>query len=749
MTETNHVAQRIETAAASVRTDRFRLILVNCVILFALALAVVPLRLHRLSELPPGVDAGEGANGLDALRVLQGEHAVFFPEKFKGREGLAMYAIALSISIFGRTEFALRLPTALASAATVLVVFWLGTLLFGRDEEGGRAAPWRGVAIGGAAAGLMAVSLGQTAMGRNAFRTSWLPLFLCLGLAFLWLGWSQRSRGGRAWWWLVLAGVCIGLLPYTYIPARLVPFLLLTFGLSFLLPLRAVARETDGVSMHQTGIAAALARGRAEMPPIAVLVAVAGLVAAPILVHFALHPEHFLSRSRPLWVFDPSNSQGNPLVTFLVNVLDHLLAFGFRGDPSWMYNFASRPFLNLVEAPFFWLGVSIAVWHWLRQPAYRLLLLWLFFLIVPALLSSEGPPNTLRMSGAAPAVYLLIGVGMWEAFQYLKKRFFRERDTGAALAAGLVLGALILVQGVRTYFTYFQEWAAAPETYEEYLPHWTELALMLNAQPSTADSIFLIPGHAYYFRDYWQYTFGYLYLGTTSTRYISAGAFNLAPAVEATLAEMDNKSNVQYVDWDNAIVGGDAVAEEQIALLLEKYGRYQGSKEGTSFQIHSYTDISLERPWTVYDRLEPLEVHFDGGISLLGLARGQGADQLTLQQPFRLSEDKVMWVAMQWQTAPELEIEYSISLRLHNTEGGVVYQQDAVLRDPRSASTRYWSAGESVDTLHFLDVPADMAPGAYEMRMVVYDFATMKPTVEIGIWEPETVLAQLRLEEAQ
>ena len=240
--------------------------------MFALALAVVLLRLQRLSELPPGLDAGEGANGLDALRVLQGEHAVLFPEKFGGREGLAMYGIALAISLLGRTELALRLPTALASAGTVFVVFWLGHLLFGRDEESGGSTPWRGLMVGGAGAGLMAVSLSQTIMGRTAFRTSWLPLFLCLCLALLWQGWRQRDRGGGTWWRIALAGVCAGLLPYTYMPARLVPLLFLLFGLSFLLPLRAVSGEFDGAISHLTGIAAAFNRVRAELPWIVVFV---------------------------------------------------------------------------------------------------------------------------------------------------------------------------------------------------------------------------------------------------------------------------------------------------------------------------------------------------------------------------------------------------------------------------------------------------------------------------------------------
>ena len=678
--ETKSAAQVSAGAAASARADRFRLTLVTGGILLALALAVVLLRLQRLTELPPGLDAGEGANGLDALRVLQGEHAVYFPEKFAGREGLAMYAIALTISLFGRTEFALRLPTALASAGTVFVVFWLGYILFELDEESGRSAPWRGIMIGGVGAGLIAVSLGQTIMGRTAFRTSWLPLFLCLCLAFVWQGWSQRDRGG-AWWRLVLAGVFAGLLPYTYLPARFVPFLFLALGLSFLLPLRAMARKGNGKASLLTGVASAIQQVSAEVPRLVIFAGVAVLVAAPILVHFALHPEHFVSRSSQVWVFDRSSSQGDPMGAFLVNVWDHLLVFGFRGDPMGRHNYAGRPMLNPVEALFFWLGVGMAVWRWQRRPAYRLLLLWLFILTLPAILSRDIVPNTLRMIGAAPAVYLLIAVGMWEAFRFLKDRYFRDKGTQAALAAGCMSGVLILAQGVNTYRTYFQDWAAASVTYSEYQTNWTELARALEAQPPAANTVFLIPGYTRFDRIYWQNSFAYLYQGTSPTHVVSAGAFNLAPAVESMLAAMQNIPTVKFVDWDNVKAGGDSNADGQIIFLFDKYGRFQGSEEGPSFRIHTYTDLSLDRHWTFYDYLEPLAVHYDGGISLRGFAWGQGTEQRSSSQPYNPGQDEAMWVAMQWEIAPGLEVEYSISLRLHNVEGEVVYQQDGVLRN--------------------------------------------------------------------
>ena len=111
--------------------DRLGFILLTSGILFALALACGVLRFYRLSELPPALHPDEAAHGVDALNVLQGKHAVFFPANM-GREGMVVYLIASTTSLWGRTIQAIRLPTALASTATVFVVFWLGRLLFGK-----------------------------------------------------------------------------------------------------------------------------------------------------------------------------------------------------------------------------------------------------------------------------------------------------------------------------------------------------------------------------------------------------------------------------------------------------------------------------------------------------------------------------------------------------------------------------------------------------------------------------------------
>ena len=707
----------------SEHTERRRIRLVTGGILLALALVVVALRLFRLDEIPLGLIPDSGIHGVDALRVLKGEHAVVFPA-YTPREGMFVYGVALSTAILGRTMLALRLPAALASAGSVFVVLWLGQLLFGRDERTGRASPWRGLLIGGVGAGLLAVSLAHTAIGRTAYRANLLPLVLCLCLALFWRGWSQRS-----WRDIVLAGVCAGLLPYTYIAARFTPFLFLFLGLSFLLPPGASAKE----------------RVRAELPRAAVFLGVTGLVAAPILIYFALHPDHFFMRSNMVSILQPGRGPMATLVAFLDNVWDHLLAFGFRGNDYWRFNVPGRPLLNPFEAIFFWLGIGMAMRRWQRRPAYRLLLLWLGVLMLPAMLSRDDyVPHFMRMMGATPAVYLLTGVGVWEAFRFLRERYFRQSGIKSAVVLATVASGLILAQAVSTYRTYFDNWAASPEMNVTYDVGWTKLAQALNQQPYDADMVYLIPrkrhgGHP---------GFDYLYHGAAPLHVIYADLPSLAQKIESTLAPMENLSTVTVVDWNpDAPWAGSGY--QNITALLDKYGRYLGRDEYGTFRFHVYSDVALDRPWTSYQYLEPLTVVYDGGISLHGFALGQSENQLSTQQQVNLGKERAIWLALQWQAAPGLEIDYRISVRLYDAEDVRVFQDDVTLVDINHEMTSQWKTGEPVDNLFYFEFPTDLPPGEYELRLVVYDSVTRKPAAELDVWYTEITLARLRLAEDQ
>ena len=430
------------------------------------------------------------------------------------------------------------------------------------------------------------------------------------------------------------------------------------------------------------------------------------------------------------------------------------MLFGFHGDQTWDRNFPGRPMLNLWEAFFLWLGAGLAVWRW--RPAYRLLLIWLGALILPAFLARDiTVPNTLRMIGAVPAIYLLIGVGMWEALGFLKERsravqwrmsrILKEIETKVAFALAVLVAGMILVQGVTTYRIYFQKWPELREINESYETWVGDWARTLSELPSDAETVYLIPGFSYTYPISSHYTFMYLYLGTASAETIYMSAPDLAQKIESTLTARAKVSSVRVVEWNttNRWVRDDT---KPVTFLLSKYGRYLGSDEYPDFQIHNYADISLERRWTFYENIEPLSVLYDGGITLHGIALGQNEVQLSSRQPLNLGQERSLWGVLRWQTAPGLNVDYAMSLRLYDTQGKLVHQADDIIWEPADhVPSSKWSWDEKVDSLVQLKFPDDLPPDEYELRLVVYNFETLVPTVEIGVWQPETTLARLRL----
>lgn len=679
-----------------------------------LAVAASLLRLNRLHKIAPGLKFDEGWNGIYALQVLQGEFALTFGDK----DGLGIYLIALATNFLGRTPLALRLPTALASICTVFVVFWLGRLLFGWDEHG-RETRQRGLVVGCIASGLLTVSLGQTILGRTSYRGSFLPLFLALCLALLWWGWTRRR-----WWAIMLAGACAGLLPYIYYPARIVPFLFLFFGTSFLLPFRSVT----------------LKRMQSELPWAAAFTATAGLVAAPILLHYIRHPDLFFNeRIQMLFIF--REYQGAPVLTLAkiltVHVWEILAKFSFRLLAGCCSPFEHAVTLNGWEALFFWLGVAIAVWQWNRRPAYRLLLLWVGLLFLPAFLADTK--NTMRMVGAVPAIYLLVAVGVWETFHWSVSRKLVGAKTWASIF-GIAISVAIVIQGTSTYRAVFGKGMA--NSFYHYDMIWPAFAQRLNARPAEKDTVYFITHQRHD-------AFDYLYQRETSVVRTSPDVPDLDHRIRASLAAMENVSTVKvvnWVDWSPTIEWRSNHRADFLTILLDKYGRYVATEDFDGIHVDSYRDISLDRPWVLFEDL-PRPVVYDGGITLEGLALGPSRVKLPRRQRFDAGQSRSLMVGMLWRTASELAVDYSISLRLYNDDDARVYQTDHVLRKPSKylLTTSLWTS-QPAGTVFKLGIPHELAAGEYELRLVVYDLETSTPTVEVGVWEPETVLGKVQLQ---
>ncbi len=140
-----------------------------------------------------------------------------------------------------------------------------------------------------------------------------------------------------------------------------------------------------------------------------------------------------------------------------------------------------------------------------------------------------------------------------------------------------------------------------------------EVQQALKAHTSRADEVFLFPRYSDFGHEY-------LYQGAAQLHLFDpyVQPHELAQEVESVLKGSEELSTVKVVEWlrGPSWIGYDA---RLVAFLLGKYGRYLGSEQYSDVRIHSFTDISLDSPWTSYEP-ESLNVKYDGGIALRGLA---------------------------------------------------------------------------------------------------------------------------------
>ena len=420
--------------------------------LLAVGLAAA-LRFTGLGQWPPGLYRDEAYNGLDALGVWRGQHALFFPAN-NGREPLYIYLVALSIALLGPTTLALRLPAAVAGTLTTLPAWLLGRAWFGR-------------VVGLLAAFLWAITLWPVHLGRIGLRAGLLAP--ALALAF-WLGTrAYRERRGGLWatgLWLA-AGLVYGLSFYTYLAARLTPLLLVLFAV-YLIATGRRARLWDG------GRVLWFAGG-------------AALVVAPLVVTLLAGPG-LVGRAGQVSLLNPAVNGGEPLRALLGNAGRALGLYLWRGDAILRHNAllsydavlkadnpAGRPLFDLFMAGPFLLGLGWCLWHWRRRPAAAFLLLWQLVMLIPTILA-EDAPHFLRAAGILPGAVFFPAIGLGLLWQWARLPVLARRGIVVALLAGS------LALTVRDYTRY----AHQPDVAYLWESAAAELARAAQAAPAEA-----------------------------------------------------------------------------------------------------------------------------------------------------------------------------------------------------------------------------------------------------------------------
>ena len=375
----------------------------------ALALAVF-FRVYQIDRIPPpSLQVDEAFYGVDAIHVMQGQHAIFFEANY-GREPLFIYLAAGWMSLFGVSPVTLRLLSGAIGTATVLATFWLGREVFW-DERG----PADGVGL--AAAALSAFLFVNVAYGRSAQRIILFPLFVTLVMAAL--ARCLRTRQARD---VVLTGILVGVSLYTYSAIRVLP---LAVALAFVM---WWVLERDARFLAHGALAALVAL----------------VVFAPLGFYFVTHPDSFLFRAADTMTTERLD----------VNLVQVMRLFAVRGDKDMAINLPKRPLLDSVQLALGLIGLGLG---WIRRPrrAWALTLLVFAVMLVPPLISA-GPAFG-RTWGSIPPLLLLAGAGLATPLEWAWRRTGADGSRRKLAAAGLTLIASIaLIYSVwLTYRDYF------------------------------------------------------------------------------------------------------------------------------------------------------------------------------------------------------------------------------------------------------------------------------------------------------
>lgn len=631
------------------------------------------LRFARLADVPPGVTHDEAAHLHDARRIGEGARPIYLTSGY-GREPLYDYATAPLVGLLGMRVFTGRFSAALWGIALVAVTY---LALRGPLGEGG--------AIGTAL--LMAVSFWPLSTSRQALRSITMPTLFTGAMAMFWRGLygadeSRKSRGNR-YLWFVGAGALLGLGFYTYMPARA------TWGVPVVFWLTLALTDRP--------------RFRGNWRGILLVVGVMVVVAAPLLIHLARHPElevRVTELAMPL-----RRATEGDLAPLLRQLRESIGMFSHRGDIHWMYNLSGRPLLPLPLAIIFYVGLALAVVR-LGQPGPRLLLLWLAVGTAPALVTGLESCS-LRAIAAQPAVLGLCALPFVEV-----ARWMGDRSGGwvrySSLAVFVALSGWVVADTARDYFA---TWANHPHVRVAYHAHLAAEAAYLEREgawppiylstqyperPHDPAAMDVLRGRTDADLRWFDGRGALVFPESEGARLLVPTAAPLDPALEALvspytaplapilLRPTDLVTQVNVLEWD--------VPTALDGILVEARGPAGVCSDGGL-------------PPNTSCRPLPFPIDVGGKVALVGYQLqgrvGEAGERVTLITFWRISESDVE--------------ELVLFAHLLEDRSHILTQSDRL-----DAPVWNWHAGDTFAQVHHLPIPADASPGEYALQVGVY-----------------------------
>ncbi len=358
------------------------------------------LRFYQLGSNPPSLDWDEVSlayNAYSIIRTGNDEYGNAFPllsiRSFNDyKPPMYVYALIPSLLLFGKNDFAMRFPSALAGTLTVLVTYFLVKELFVSDQR----LKTNSLAV--LAALLLAISPWHLQFSRIAFEANLALFFFVTGIYFL-------IRSFRQSIFLPLSAATLGIAIFSYHSLRLIIPLLV---LSILLP---------RLNRLKRNLKAVLTAGFISLVFLALLLRVVGQGAGQArlkTVSFFTIP-NLMAKQQGI----VNHRYLIYLRQFMIGYTDHFNpTFWFiDGDSNPRHHAVSFGLLYLIEAPFLIIGLIQLLRR--HRPAAVILLPWFFLAPVAASITS-GTPSAVRSLFFLPTFQIFTALGIIYSFKLFK-----------------------------------------------------------------------------------------------------------------------------------------------------------------------------------------------------------------------------------------------------------------------------------------------------------------------------------------
>ena len=382
----------------------------------AFALATFLFRGINRNGIPAVLDGDEAAMGMEAVKVITGRLGNPFVTGWSANSTFYFFLQAAFLRLLGINTAALRLPSALVSSATVILLYAFAKHFFGR---------W--VAI--LSSILFCTYHYAIHFGRLAINNIWDPFFALGSLFFFSLGLERKSLGS-----MLGAAFFVGLSVYFHAGSRLMELILVAYFLYWALSRRDLWRENRAY--------------------LVIFAFMALLIALPLLVFFVQHPADMMAPWTRKGIFptgwvEQQHATGRSVASILLGqFLKSVLAFNYSLDPTPFYR-PGIPLLQFIQAVFFVFGLTYAITQW-RKRGHFLLLIWILGVVIFGSTLLENPPSAHRLVTAIPPLVLCVTLGIVKVSSYVQRLWGRGQHLALTISLSLVL--LTSYQSVHFYF---------------------------------------------------------------------------------------------------------------------------------------------------------------------------------------------------------------------------------------------------------------------------------------------------------